>query len=104
MLYCSTTGIINCSSVLNSSYSHVFGVPISLLGLVWALFGFYAFLRAKNRDLSFLWSLAGAFGVIYSFASMTMLQEICEYCLALDILIIAALFLVYKTGKQARIP
>src|SRR5579884_3301690 len=38
-LFCSTTGIINCASVLNSQYSIVPGtkIPITFPGLLWFL-------------------------------------------------------------------
>jgi uncharacterized membrane protein len=35
-LACPDTGIVNCTLVTTSSWSVVFGVPLAVLGLVWA--------------------------------------------------------------------
>jgi uncharacterized membrane protein len=34
-LACPSTGIINCETVTTSKYSHIFGVPVALLGLLY---------------------------------------------------------------------
>jgi uncharacterized membrane protein len=36
-LACPATGIINCTAVTTSSWSVILGVPVALLGLLWAL-------------------------------------------------------------------
>jgi uncharacterized membrane protein len=36
-LACPDTGIINCTAVTTSSWSAILGVPVALLGLLWAL-------------------------------------------------------------------
>jgi uncharacterized membrane protein len=36
-LACPDTGIVNCALVTTSSWSVVFGVPLAVLGLVWAI-------------------------------------------------------------------
>ena len=36
-LACPDTGIINCTAVTTSSWSVILGVPVALLGLLWAL-------------------------------------------------------------------
>jgi uncharacterized membrane protein len=36
-LACPDTGIINCTAVTTSSWSAIFGVPVALVGLLWAL-------------------------------------------------------------------
>ena len=36
-LACPDTGIVNCTLVTTSSWSEVFGLPVALLGLVWAV-------------------------------------------------------------------
>jgi len=35
-LACPDTGIVNCTAVTTSSWSVLFGVPVALLGLLWA--------------------------------------------------------------------
>jgi uncharacterized membrane protein len=37
VLACPDTGIVNCALVTTSSWSEVFGVPLAVLGLVWAV-------------------------------------------------------------------
>jgi uncharacterized membrane protein len=87
LLYCYTSGPFNCAGVLESAYSHVFGIPMSFLGLIWSIIAFYIFIKSRNSTLHFIWIIAGAGGVLYSLTAMTLLWEICEYCLALDVLI-----------------
>jgi uncharacterized membrane protein len=36
-LACPDTGLINCTAVTTSSWSVIFGVPVALIGLLWAL-------------------------------------------------------------------
>ena len=36
-LACPDTGIVNCTAVTTSSWSILFGVPVALLGLLWAV-------------------------------------------------------------------
>ena len=37
VLICSTKGFIDCAAVTTSSYSHPFGIPVALAGLVWSV-------------------------------------------------------------------
>lgn len=80
---CPTIGVINCEKVTQSPYSHPFGIPVALLGLLW----FVAMLGLSVWRPSFavylmlpLW-LAGIIMVGYLVCvEAFLLHAICLYC------------------------
>lgn len=93
-LACSTTGIIDCSSVTHSSYSELLGVPVSVLGLIWfGLIGSCALVTASMAAASG-WlqvqlgvAFAGLGFVLYLvYAELVQLHRICEWCTAVHLL------------------
>jgi uncharacterized membrane protein len=87
-LACPDTGIVNCTAVTTSSWSILFGVPVALLGLLWAL-GMaivnspWAW-RAADRRLDALritLSGAGAVMVLYLvYIELFRVDAICLWC------------------------
>ncbi len=99
-LFCPHTKTVNCASVLASSYAFVFGIPLAFYALVWFLIAMLFFVM-KARDARNIWFVMGLGGVIYSVSSMSALGEICIYCSALDIILIAIAVLgLYSTIKK----
>ncbi|HIH50028.1 MAG: vitamin K epoxide reductase family protein [Candidatus Micrarchaeaceae archaeon] len=85
-LYCPTIGTtVNCESVLGSSLSAVFGIPIAVLGLVWFVAAFLFLLFGHNKIVKNVWMLFGAGGILYSIVGQTIIGKICIYCSLLDI-------------------
>ena len=91
-LYCSNRGIIDCATVLGSRFSMVFGIPLSVYGVVWFL-GALAFSSARGPARN-IWAIGGIGGVAYSMAAMSVIGKICIYCAGVDTLIL--FYVVYS--------
>jgi len=103
---CTTGGIVDCTSVLQSSWSTVPGtsLPVAVPGLLWfAVSGTLALLslraaasgRAEPRGLRGLhafWAVAGMVAVLcLVWAELVELRRICEWCTAVHLLVLASL-------------
>jgi uncharacterized membrane protein len=87
-LACPNTGALNCEKVTTSSYSHVFGIPVAVLGLVF----FAVMLPLQSRRAwsstwqplrwgRMAWCLAGMGSVFWLlYAELYRLNAICIYC------------------------
>jgi uncharacterized membrane protein len=95
-LVCLQSGIINCKSVVTSSYSVIFGVPLAVYSLLWFALALILTHYKKTRTIAEIWLLIGIGGIIYSLFSMYMLGEICVYCISLDVLIALSIALFFK--------
>ncbi|MCL5105932.1 MAG: vitamin K epoxide reductase family protein [Candidatus Marsarchaeota archaeon] len=99
-LVCSSTGIVNCALVITSQYSVVFGIPLAIYGLAWFIAQLALLFVRKNRDIKLAWSGLGLIAVAYSAVSMHLLGKICEYCIALDALIVLIFILYFLAAKE----
>ncbi len=80
--------VSGCETVLNSSYSEILGIPVSLLGALYylvILVGVFAYLESKNTKL-LKWSLLLTFfGFIFSlwfiYIQAFILKSYCIYCI-----------------------
>jgi uncharacterized membrane protein len=101
-LHCSTKGFIDCAAVTTSRYSHVFGLPVSVLGLA-----FFAFMlplmlpvawRSRNRYLRLVRLGAAVVGIgmvlWLVYVELIKLDALCEYCTGVHILTFALLIVV----------
>ena len=94
-LICSTSGLVDCASVLKSSYSRVpfTKVPITVPGLLWFVvsggLAVVALVRGRRgldelprlRLSQFLWSAVGLLFVLYLvYAEIVQLHRICAWC------------------------
>lgn len=98
-LICPTLGIINCASVVTSSFSVIIGIPLAIYGLIWFIVQMFLFF-INNYDIKFFWNIIGLLGVTYSVSAMFLLGKICEYCTVLDILIILIAVLFFIASKK----
>ncbi len=90
ILACPNSGLINCESVITGPYSQILGVPVSVLGIILFILGFY--MLFKNETYVFLWSAAGAGAVLYSIIAQVLGGTYCIYCLSLDIVIVLTIY------------
>lgn len=103
LLYCSTSGTVNCSSVITSAYSSVLGIPLAYASLVWFVLSILLFFAGMRRERLLkarnAWYVLGVGAAIYSILSMYSLSAICEYCALLDAMLIAIAGLALYASK-----
>ncbi len=111
VLRCPTSGFINCASVTTSKYSHPFGVPIVIPGVIWcvamlALCSPWAW-RAVSRWVSWLrlaGSIAGVAMVLWLvWVELIKLHHLCEYCTGVHVLTVL-LFIVIVFATAMGVP
>ncbi len=111
VLACSTKGFINCAAVTTSSYSHPFGIPIALAGLVWS-FVMLALCTPWAWRAASPWlcrarlagTAAGLVSVFYLlWAELIKLHHLCEYCTVVHVLTFG-LFVVVLFGTALALP
>jgi uncharacterized membrane protein len=109
-LACPDTGIVNCTLVTTSSWSVIFGVPVAVLGLAWAL-GMAGLnspwaWRSHIRWLSPLrlaGAAAGAAMVLYLvYTELFRVGAICLWCTGVHITAVA-LFAVVLVARTSRV-
>lgn len=104
-------GLINCGAVTTSIYSRFLGMPVSLLGLLWAV-GMLVLCSPPAWKASSPWvgrlrllgsvtGLGMVFWLVY--AELFKLGKICEYCTGVHILTVA-LFIVVAYGMALGTP
>jgi uncharacterized membrane protein len=107
-LACSTKGFVDCAAVTTSRYSHIFGFPVSVLGLVYFAFMLPLMLpvawRSRNRWLRLVRlgaSIVGIGMVLWLvYVELVKLDNLCEYCTGVHVLTFA-LFIVIALGTIA---
>jgi uncharacterized membrane protein len=107
-LACPDTGIINCTLVTTSSWSVVLGVPLAVLGLVWAvvmtgLTTPWAWRSAAHwvDGARLVVSGAGAAMVLYLvYVELFRIGAICLWCTAMHVTAVC-LFGVILSGRAA---
>ncbi len=111
-LACPDTGIVNCALVTTSSWSAIAGVPLALLGLVWAvaMTGLtlpWAWRSAKaSIALIRVWAAAaGALMVVYLvYAELFGIGAICLWCTAMHLTVVTLFGVVLAAGARHRSP
>lgn len=111
-IYC-TPGLGDCSSVQNSQWSEIWGIPIAILGALayLALLGIFLF-EKKNRLLAkyadYLLFGISFFGFLYSlfltYLEFFVIHALCQWCIlsALCMTIIFIVTIVRLTDQQLR--
>ncbi|HOG29422.1 MAG TPA: vitamin K epoxide reductase family protein [Vicinamibacterales bacterium] len=101
--FCDVTSYISCSTVYQSRYAELLGVPVALLGALWyvavlvvlagARWGWTS-LRDSALGYVFLLSVAGFGFVLYmAYASLVLLKTICLLCVATYVCV-ASIFVI----------
>jgi uncharacterized membrane protein len=107
-LACPDTGIINCTAVTTSSWSAILGVPVALLGLLWAL-GMAGLNSAWAWRSSTRWlhtarlTLAGAGAVMVLYLvyiELFRVDAICLWCTGVHLTAVA-LFAAVLAGRAS---
>lgn len=108
VLACPDTGVINCAKVTTSQWSHILGIPVAILGLVFFLGMLPLMLpaawRSQNpliRTARLAGSIVGVGMVIWLvYAELFLIHNICIFCTGVHILTFL-LFVVVAMGTIA---
>lgn len=102
-LACTVNSFINCDAVTHSPQSLVPGtqIPITVPGMVWFLvsggLAVWAFFGREPRWLApaqLIWSLLALLFVFYLvYSEVAVIHELCEWCTAVHLIILATLLL-----------
>jgi len=89
-----------CSVVRYSEYSEIFGIKVSLFGLISSAIFFLVFLNKKKSEFlkkvfTILTFIGALFAIYFIYTQLFLIKAICSTCIIIDItmLIIAALVL-----------
>jgi uncharacterized membrane protein len=102
---CSTSGAVNCLKVTTSPQSHVFGIPVAILGLAFYVVFTVINLPAlwKTSDVRVHWlrfamAVSGIGFVLYLiYAELFEIKAICEYCTGVHVVTFALFVLIVVT-------
>ncbi len=98
----------DCDIVNNSVYSRIFGVPVSVIGLLGYILilavSFYSFTKRKKWNLLFYIAVIGAsFSLYLTHVEIFKIRAICSFCIA-SLLIILAILILLITKKSSQAP
>lgn len=109
--FCDISNTISCSTVAASPYSELFGIPTSLLGIVWFIGAAIAAYKMHNPGTGFwkktttymfLWSVIGILFVIwFVYVEVVLIGVICLLCTVVHILVIIMFALSCKTARRS---
>lgn len=80
LLYCPTSGPLDCNQVTSSPYSMLFGVSVAYLGLGWFVVVLSLLALRRTGPLFTLWTLAVAFVAYLVGAEVFLIHSVCVYC------------------------
>lgn len=108
-LACPDTGIVNCALVTTSSWSVLLGVPVAVLGLVWAIAmtaltipPAWSYAPWVDR-VRLVLSGAGAAMVLYLiYVELFRIGAICLWCTAMHVTTVSLFAVVLVAGATAR--
>jgi uncharacterized membrane protein len=80
LLYCPTSGLLDCNQVTSSPYSQLFGVSVAYLGLAWFVVVLLLLGLRRTGPLFALWALAVAFVAYLVGAEVFLIHSVCVYC------------------------
>ena len=115
--FCDISEGISCDIVNKSLYSEVFGIPVSLLGvLFFALVAFLTWKLLKNKKIKFFslelhkkevlellllfMVISTLFSLWLVYAELFLILSICLLCVVGDVLIWTALFVLIELNKK----
>lgn len=110
---CSSNGTIDCSAVTTSAESHILGIPVALLGLLYFVAAIPFLLpvawRSPDRRIRVLREAGAIAGLGFVcwlvFAELAKIHHICEYCTSVHIItLILFVLITYGTLVTAPLP
>ena len=104
--YCITGS--ECDVVNSSAYAKIYGLPVSVLGVIGYLFllvaAFTSLTKRRKWNVLFYGSLIGAsFSVYLTYIELFQIKAICSYCVA-SLIVILAIFILVIRKKESMNP
>ena len=100
-LLCSTSGLINCSNVINSPFGYIAGIPVADFGVAFFIIELAVLLFISDPFAKIFINTIGLGFVIYFLYAEYTVGNICEYCTSVHIIVILLLILsVYLYKKE----
>ena len=90
---CPDVGVINCENVLTSQYSTIFGIPNSVLGVIFFAINAVVIWKYFGNDQMIIFNGIGFAFVLYYMWSEYVIGSICIYCTGVHICTIALLLI-----------
>ena len=110
-LTCSIKGLDGCNTVAASVYSHVFGIPLAIYGVVfYALMFLMTFLVAKvairfaHDILAFLGIVGLIASIFFVLIQVFLIKALCIYCLGSAVISLLACILAIMLWKRFTAP
>jgi uncharacterized membrane protein len=110
---CQINELFNCDKVNKSIYAKLFGIPVSILGLLYNIFACFVILYLKKdfnlkifKGLFVLNTFGLLFALYLSYVELFVLYAICLFCVIhqIDIILSTIVFyLIYKENKISKI-
>jgi uncharacterized membrane protein len=102
-LVCSASGVVDCSTVLHSSYATVAGIPVAVFGLVWfVVMGLLALRPIAWETLA--WAVLGMASVLWLvYVELFRIDKICLWCSVAHVLVLT-IFAIVLAAASARQP
>jgi len=88
-LSCPSTPYTDCFKVTTSPYSHIFGIPVALLGLLWFIVLLSLFVLDFKAAILPFWTLGLVFVGYLIFSEVFLIHSICLYCTAVHVTVVA---------------
>ena len=98
---CPESGVINCSKVLSSPYSAIFGVPLGVFGMIFFLIELFMVGKTGYENIA-LFNIIGIAFVFYLLYAEYVLGAICIYCTVVHALVALLLILSIYGYVQER--
>ncbi len=102
--YCNINEFVSCSTVNQSPYAYIFGVPVAYLGMLgFVLFSILSVKDFKHKGPLFfvLVSVGFVFMIYLTIIELFVIHAVCIYCLAVFVIITILFGMVAKAhGKE----
>jgi vitamin-K-epoxide reductase (warfarin-sensitive) len=103
--FCNLDDYYSCSTVNQSSYSTLFGIPVAFLGIIgFALLGYLSLERLSYARVGLFYGAGGALGfMLYLlWAELFVIKAVCILCVATLLTVVAIFGLVaWTSGKES---
>ncbi|MGC8479095.1 MAG: vitamin K epoxide reductase family protein [Candidatus Micrarchaeia archaeon] len=104
-LLCSTSGLINCSNVINSPFGYIAGIPVADFGVAFFVIEIGVLLFISDPFAKIFINTIGLGFVFYFLYAEYTVGNICEYCTSVHIIVILLLILsiyLFKKDKDSK--